>query len=143
MNGMLMFGSEGGDRAVLRLLTMIGVEGAHTITLYTSRKGRTWATVKTWGDPTYTTSSEVDNMEGEHGLIKGLVSALVIHSMKVRELAPRADTWLSIDRVNDNWRDIEDATVQLLQATAPSPNGVEGDQGKRTKTARPSPQATK
>lgn len=142
MNGLLMFGSEGSDRAVLRLLTIIGVEGAHTITIYTSRKARTWATVKTWGEPTYTTSAEVDNMAGEVGLVKGLVSALAIHSLKVREMAPRTDTWLSTDRVDENWKDIEDATVKLLAATAPTDNGKVTPITKGTKTARTSPVVT-
>lgn len=97
----------GVESHLIRLLYIIGVEGGHTITMYTSRRGRTWCTVKTWGESTYSSSAELDHSTEEAGVLGALATACMMHVAKILQNVDRTDTWLSKEQVMDVWGDVQ------------------------------------
>jgi len=83
------------EKSFLGLLTWLGVYGATTFSLYTSRKGRIWCSWKTWGAIPYASAAEVSDMATTDDVVRaGLLSGLV-HLGKVTSKAPATDTWYS------------------------------------------------
>jgi hypothetical protein len=94
------------ETAVLGLFRTLTVQGAHTFTVYTSRKGRIWCTFKTWGDVPYASSCEVEDNATQQQLIRAIGIASTAHYHKVRGATARSDTWIGATDVESVWQEV-------------------------------------
>lgn len=81
------------QEAVLSLLTAIVTRAGHSLSWYTSKKGRVWITLKGFSPTPYTTSGEtVPNATDEQALdtFEVLIAA---HVRKLWEIEPPLTTW--------------------------------------------------
>lgn len=91
------------EQRVLELLKRLCVDGAVTFSCYTSRKGRIWVSYKTWGDIPYSSSAEVDPMQGAVDFYRAIGVCGVTHAQKIMDKTPKSDTWIHADDVKDAW----------------------------------------
>lgn len=113
----LLVGPDGTENPVLKLLHAFGVQGGHTLTLYTSRRGRIWFTIKTWGKEIYASSAEVDAFGGEEAVIGALATCCMMHWAKLEGRVARQDTWLSMAQVAEVESEVTDKVTDWIYGT--------------------------
>jgi hypothetical protein len=133
----------GMEKGLVQLLRIVGVEGGHTITIYTSRKGRIWVTIKTWGDAVYASSAEVDPMATDAELLGSIATACMMHVSKILEHVARQDTWLSFEQVADVWGEVQERMLRFLEEHDPGLKTVPPPEPPKANGATRKPKPTK
>jgi len=133
----------GMESGLVQLLRIIGVEGGHTITIYTSRKGRIWCTIKTWGDITYASSAEIGVDATDAQLLGSICTACMMHVAKILGDVPQQDTWLSDDQILDVWGEVQERMNRFLQQHDPVGVTALPPKDPPTNGATPKPKKTK
>jgi hypothetical protein len=133
----------GMEKGLVQLLRIVGVEGGHTITIYTSRKGRVWVTIKTWGEAVYASSAEVDPMANDAQLLGSIATACMMHVSKILEKVTRQDTWLSFEQVDEVWGEVQERMVEFLREHDPGFKALQAPEDPSTNGATRQPKKTK
>jgi hypothetical protein len=96
---------------VLIALSSIVRPDETTLQLYTSKRGRTWVSIRDYGQAPYSTAMEVADKGNAGSIALALGGAAYIHARKRAGDLPRADTWSSLAVQQDgveqlkNWLD--------------------------------------
>lgn len=86
---------------LLELLSSIIAREGHSLSWYTSRKGRMWITLKGFNPATYTTSVEVAEPDNLAAVQDAWHVLLWAHYPKVAQLSAPLNTWLTSRAVAD------------------------------------------
>ncbi|SRR6266700_1587623 len=81
------------ETSVMGLVSYACVQGAVSFTIYTSKKGRIWVTMRTWGDQAYSTACELLTSSDGRDLSLAMLVVSVAHLAKAQGKAGRVDTW--------------------------------------------------
>jgi hypothetical protein len=86
---------------VLAALSSIVVSYGHSLSWYTSKKGRIWITLKGFSPIQYTTSAECDPHGTEKGTWDTFIVLMYCHYPKLFQEEPPLPTWLTMKAVSD------------------------------------------
>jgi len=86
---------------VLTLLSHIVIKNGHSLSWYTSKKGRVWLTLKGFDPTTYTTSVEHSTDGNNHSALESFLVCMYKHWPKHMLTDPPLNTWLTLRAVAD------------------------------------------
>lgn len=87
--------------AVVSLLNAIVTRNGHSLTWYTSRKGRVWVTLKGFQPAIYTTSAECATSSPDQETLDTFMVLMWKHIPKLQGIEPPVNTWVTRKQVED------------------------------------------
>lgn len=104
---------------VLDVLSSVVVRAGHSLSWYTSKKGRTWLTLKGFQPTVYTTSVEYDRSDDTITIDEAFMVLLYRHWPKLTEVTPPLTTWDTTRAVADLVDEAQAWLTTLAQAGVP------------------------
>ncbi len=123
----------------LSLLQMITLDYGTTFSIYTSKKGRTWAAFKTFGDPIYASACEIPVGGGQVNLVAAVVTAGAAHFAKMKGDKPVSDSWHDLQQLTATWPSIQVAIKAHPDLQNDLSNTLEALEAALSQNARPLP----
>ena len=93
--------SESAIERVLDALSAVVARSGHSLSWYSSKKGRIWITLKGFQPTIYTTSAECTTMASYRDALDTFVVCIYHHFPKLTQEAPPLTTWLTDKAVQD------------------------------------------
>lgn len=81
---------------LLDALSSVVIDEGHTLSWYTSKKGRVWVTLKGFVPTVYSTSMELDTEMSQEEQTTAFAVLLYKHYLKVTQVEPPLSTWVPI-----------------------------------------------
>lgn len=104
---------------VLDVLSSVVVRAGHSLSWYTSKKGRTWLTLKGFQPTVYTTSVEYDRTNPQTDIDHAFMVLLYRHWPKLIQETPPLTTWDTARAAVDLQEDAEAWISTLVDAGIP------------------------
>jgi len=86
---------------VLEALSSVVAKAGHSLSWYSSKKGRIWITLKGFSPTVYTTSAECTTMSSYRDALDTFVVCLYHHFPKLTQVEPPVTTWLTDKAVEE------------------------------------------
>ena len=112
---------------VLDVLSSIVVRAGHSLSWYTSKKGRTWLTLKGFQPTVYTTSVEYDRTNDSVTVDDAFMVLLYKHWPKLLQVAPPLTTWDTARAVTDLVEEAQAWLATLADAGVPPVDDFDPD----------------
>lgn len=81
---------------LLEALSSVVIHEGHTLSWYTSKKGRIWVTLKGFVPTVYSTSIELDTEASQDEQTTAFAVLLYKHYLKVTQVEPPLSTWVPV-----------------------------------------------